>query len=632
MLQKFVTGLLCLTMMLITACQTVAPAGTPPISSESATAEAAAEVSELRTVTDARGVELQIPAHPQRVVALSERDMDAVIALGANLVGVVNGRGSAAPPVYLQPYLKGVASVGAFAQPSAEAILNTDPDLILIGGLFPELEALLPQFEEIAPTFVTFNLGDDWQSSFLNAANALNKSAEAEVWLDNYNTRVEQIGVALGDAADTTVSIVRVNPDGPVIMAPASFASTVLQEVGLARPAAQMAIEGQGHSEPISLERLDQIDGDWLFISTLNPDGVGALQELQTQPIYQALTAVQNGSVSVVDGAVWTTLGGPLAAQQVLGDLTAAFQVSLPANDSNTATGDATTCRTITHDMGETEICGTPQKVVALGPHMLDLLLSLGVQPAGFAETQFINEEDFGKPVAEIAYLGPYVETMPINVGDRVDPNLEVLTLLKPDLILSELRDEDQLALLNQIAPTIAFRGNRADEWQRTIGPIAAALNIPQEAERVIAEHEAFIAAARAQLAPIVAEHPRLIFASQNQEGALATFTHTGWIGDLLADLGFELVFQPGDASLTATEVSVELMPTLPADLIIIGASSTATPALAEELWTGNPVLMALPASQAGRVYFVDYQLWSRLRGPITTRLVVEDLLRLVGE
>jgi hypothetical protein len=68
-------------------------------------------------------------------------------------------------------------------------------------------------------------------------------------------------------------------------------------------------------------------------------------------------------------------------------------------------------------------------------------------------------------------------------------------------------------------------------------------------------------------------------------------------------------------------------MPELATDTIIVGASGTATPEMAAELWTGNAVLMAHPASVAGRVFFADYQLWSRLRGPIAVRLVTEELI-----
>ena len=44
-------------------------------------------------------------------------------------------------------------------------------------------------------------------------------------------------------------------------------------------------------------------------------------------------------------------------------------------------------CRVIEHDVGETEVCGEPQKVVTLSLHILDLLLSLDGQPAGSAMT-----------------------------------------------------------------------------------------------------------------------------------------------------------------------------------------------------------------------------------------------------
>jgi len=55
-----------------------------------------------------------------------------------------------------------------------------------------------------------------------------------------------------------------------------------------------------------------------------------------------------------------------------------------PAATAIPATADPSACRTIGHDMGETQVCGTPTKVVVLGPHMLDILLSLGLLGGGF--------------------------------------------------------------------------------------------------------------------------------------------------------------------------------------------------------------------------------------------------------
>lgn len=115
-------------------------------------------VAETIVITDVQGRELEVPANPQRIVALSEQDMDAAIALGMPLVGVVNGRGSANPPVYLQDKLGEAISVGSFAEPSLEMILELKPDLILIGGVFPGIAGLIEPLSKIAPTVVTYTL------------------------------------------------------------------------------------------------------------------------------------------------------------------------------------------------------------------------------------------------------------------------------------------------------------------------------------------------------------------------------------------------------------------------------------------------------------------------------------------
>ncbi len=306
------------------------PPAVEPTDAPAEPTDAPAEVAEpaegeTRTVTDAAGNELEIPAAPQRVVVLSERDMDGALALGFPVVGVVNGRGAQTPPAYLQPLLGDAVSVGAFSEPSAEAILNLNPDLILVGGLFPALEEMLPSFREIAPVYITFNSGDDWRTAFQGTADALNMAAEAEAWLADFDARATTLAEALPAGAE--VSIVRFNPDGPVIMAPASFASTITTALGLARPGSHMGIEGQGHGDTVSLEAITTIDADHIFVGALNPDGRAVLDAALADPLYGALTAVQNNAVSVVDGAVWTSLGGPLAAQAILDDVAAAFGV-----------------------------------------------------------------------------------------------------------------------------------------------------------------------------------------------------------------------------------------------------------------------------------------------------------------
>ncbi|MEN9519635.1 MAG: hypothetical protein RLZZ381_2223, partial [Cyanobacteriota bacterium] len=51
-----------------------------------------------------------------------------------------------------------------------------------------------------------------------------------------------------------------------------------------------------------------------------------------------------------------------------------------------TSISNRTDCRTIEHEVGETEVCGQPERIVVLGPYVLEPLLTLGVQPIGFAD------------------------------------------------------------------------------------------------------------------------------------------------------------------------------------------------------------------------------------------------------
>jgi ABC-type Fe3+-hydroxamate transport system substrate-binding protein len=51
-----------------------------------------AATSQPRTIADATGHPMTVPAAPQRVIALTEIDLDAALALGVKPAGMINGR------------------------------------------------------------------------------------------------------------------------------------------------------------------------------------------------------------------------------------------------------------------------------------------------------------------------------------------------------------------------------------------------------------------------------------------------------------------------------------------------------------------------------------------------------------
>ncbi|GAB4582044.1 MAG: hypothetical protein Fur0022_47970 [Anaerolineales bacterium] len=569
------------------------PADGPPPAPEPTTAP---NVTETRKITDAAGNEVEIPAHPQRVVALSERDMDAALLLGANVVGVVNGRGAQTPPAYLQPLIgPEVVVVGPFSSPNAEAILNLNPDLILIGGLFPDLEALVPSFQEIAPVVITFNAGDDWRTAFRGAANALNQTAEAEAWLTAFDERVTSLAATI--PAGTEISIVRFNPDGPVIMSPMSFASVLASEVGLTRPEAQMGIEGPGHGDTISEEALQTLEADFLFVGALNPEGTGVLETALENPLYGALNVFQKDAYAVVDGAVWTTLGGPLAAETILNDIEAAFAKTDAAN------GDAETAfpLTIEHAFGSTTLETVPERIVSVGYIDQDPLIALGVNLLA-GRYWFGDTESIVFPWAKDDLQGeePMVLNMPFG-----ELNYELILSLDPDVIIAVSSGilESEYQLLSEIAPTIAQSGaydNFGMPWQEATQLIGDAVGKSKEAAAIVADVQALFDEA-------VAAHPEfvgkeiVVAGGRNEAGNYFFFSAQDARTRFFTDLGFaapaDLDELTGDSFYT--EISGERLDLLDRDLIIFSQASY-LPEGADTI-LNDPLLAQLDAIKEGR-------------------------------
>ncbi|HEY1178331.1 MAG TPA: iron-siderophore ABC transporter substrate-binding protein [Phytomonospora sp.] len=275
-----------------------------------------------RAVTDATGTEVHVPVAPKKVVALSEQDLDGLLALGVKPSGTVNGRGQTTPPAYLGDLAAGITIVGTVAEPALDAVNDLEPDLILAGGVADE--ARLAALRDIAPTVVTYKPETDWKTAFKKTAETVNKSAEAETWLADYTAKADETKTAIADHAGESVSIIRWNPDGPVVMLKDAFASLVIQDAGLVRPDTQQD-PGFAHTDVLSLENLDKADGDWIFAATLQPGSAEALAEAKETPAFAALKAVEDERFVEVDGTLWTSRGGPLGALKVLGDLTAAL-------------------------------------------------------------------------------------------------------------------------------------------------------------------------------------------------------------------------------------------------------------------------------------------------------------------
>ena len=295
-----------------------------------------------RTVVDANGEQVTVPSRPSRVVTLSEPTTDNALALGVTPIGAVAGRGQDTVANYLADRAGSVAVLGSVGKPNVEAIGAAKPDLILVDGTSIKNDPdALASLKETAPVVYTGDAGGDWRANFQVTADALNLKDQGEAKLAEYDAHVSAVSAGLAAAGylDQTYSVVRWQGDTAGLILKELPAGRALSDLGMKRPANQDR-EGPGHSEPVSLENIDQIDADWIFFGTLggssvnNPSAGGsagveasrqALEEARQTPGFAGLGAEQAGHVVPVDGSVWTSTGGYLLMDTIVSDIESTF-------------------------------------------------------------------------------------------------------------------------------------------------------------------------------------------------------------------------------------------------------------------------------------------------------------------
>ncbi len=303
----------------------------------------------------------------------------------------------------------------------------------------------------------------------------------------------------------------------------------------------------------------------------------------------------------------------------------------------------SSSCQTIQHALGETQVCDRPQRIVALNPKMLDILLSLDVQPVGYAEVFPIHRGEFDRPSEQIPYLGSRI-TQPIaNLGVSSEPSLEGIARLNPDLILGDSgQNKDEYTQLSQIAPTLLFEYVGHDNWQEPLSAIAKALGRSDRARAVIETHRQQVEATRQALAPIVKAYPEvLMLASEQLTQSLEIVTSADFCGGLLEDLGFQLVSLSDEKPTSIVQsISVEILPQLDASLIFIqGHNVTGFSQMGsaknlednqlqkiQQAWRSHTIAQSLGASQANRVYFIPTYICRAIPSPTGAQLALQQL------
>ncbi|MCC9310653.1 iron-siderophore ABC transporter substrate-binding protein [Kitasatospora sp. RB6PN24] len=282
-----------------------------------------------RSVQHAMGT-AEIENRPQRVVVLDSGELDDVTLLGITPVGAVSPhlKTTGGFPSYLKGELAGTKDVGPMAEPDLELIASLKPDLILSSKV--RHEKVFDKLNAIAPTVFAQTTGAPWKDNLTLYAKALGKEDAARKALADYRARAAKLGEeikAKDGGTMPTASVVRFVAGPTRLYQRASFSGTVLQDVGLRRPASQ---DVDSAMLDVSPEQIDKADADLVFVTVADDPAKTQQSQVQSTPVWQSLNAVKNGKVFNVPDETWMSGIGVQAADRMLNDIAEAAGVDAP--------------------------------------------------------------------------------------------------------------------------------------------------------------------------------------------------------------------------------------------------------------------------------------------------------------
>ncbi len=265
---------------------------------------------QIRVVKHAMG-ETKVPLNPKRVVVLG--GLDNVLALGIKPIAATTLLYDNYPN-YLQSKTKTLQKIGVNGSPNLEKILYLKPDLIL--GLNWDAD-IYQQLSQIAPTVLAD--GDKiWKEWLTKFAEALGETEKAEKLLLSYDQRINTLRQKMGNnLSKTQVSLVNFWNNYTRIYMNASFAGSIVKEIGLPRPTYQ---DKDKVNENISLELIPQLEGDVIFL-ILGGHDPSKLKQFTNHPLWSKLEAVREERVYKVSSDTWISSWGMIGANSVLDDL-----------------------------------------------------------------------------------------------------------------------------------------------------------------------------------------------------------------------------------------------------------------------------------------------------------------------
>jgi iron complex transport system substrate-binding protein len=232
-----------------------------------------------------------------------------------------------------------------------------------------------------------------------------------------------------------------------------------------------------------------------------------------------------------------------------------------------------------------------PSRIVSLIPALTDMLLAIGAGPQLAGVSSYDDD--------------PAVAGLP-RVGALLDPDVERIISLKPDLVLAYGSQHDLMTQLERASiPVFSYRHGGLAHVFATIRALGARTGHAAEAHALAASLEKRIEAVRTRVAQ-APNKPRVLMVFGREPGALRGIYASGGRGflhDMLEAAGGVNVF--ADIRTEAVQVSTEMILTRAPDVILELRSTDVPSADADRQMAPWKALAGVPAVRHGRVHLI---------------------------
>lgn len=271
-----------------------------------------------RTLTDAVGNEVKVPAEPKSIIGSYLED--DLVALGVTPVAQWSVQEGKGVQEYLQEYLKDIPTIDSTLP--YEAVSSFAPDLVLMSSASAVEGAKYDQYAKIAPTYVVAKENNnDWRARLQTIGDVVGKKEEAEKVLADYNQKAEEAKVKIQESIkdESAAAIWLVSNQLFIVGENVSSGAVLYGDLGLKVPEVvkEISATATGNWSAISLEKLAQLDANHLFL--INSDGEGT--EVLKDSLWSNIPAVKNGNIYEYGPDTSWLYAGPIANTQIIDDV-----------------------------------------------------------------------------------------------------------------------------------------------------------------------------------------------------------------------------------------------------------------------------------------------------------------------